>query len=91
MFPNPYCLAPSRVEPGLFVGRNTTIDYNDQRLSLVTAARCEERRGGERCALADSQTRTGRDIVRTEEAADQTEEAIIYILRGARYQTLDIS
>ena len=35
-----------------------------------------------RCALADSQTRTGRDIVRTEEAADQTEEAIIYILGG---------
>ena len=53
--------------------------------------RGEEGRGGERCALADSQTRTGRDIVRTEEAADQTEEAIIYILRGARYQTLDIS
>ena len=67
-----------------------TIMTRDSLSGLQPSVR-RERRGGERCALADSQTRTGRDIVRTEEAADQTEEAIIYILGGARYQTLDIS
>ena len=79
-----YCLASRlRLRERLFVGRNTTsIDCNEQRVSL-----CGEEEGEVRTAGLHWRTvrpgLAGNDwgSLRTEEAGDQTEEAILSLLQ----------